>query len=391
MVTAAGTVARPASVSEAAELLRDTRGSVLFRGGGTKMAWGGRPHPPELLIETSGLQRLVEHNPADMTAVVEAGMPLSTLQERLDEAGQWLALDPPSQVEGATIGGLLATGESGPRRLRYGALRDLVIGITLVLADGTVARAGGRVIKNVAGYDLTKLMYGSLGTLGLVAEAVLRVHPIPEDSATIVAPASVDSAAAHTRRLMASPLEPSAIDWVGDPREPTGQFAARFEGSRDGVAAQVEAALDLLGRGPTEELTGSAEATWCQDLATRHRPPTGSTSAAAGTLPSQLVAIAEPLTGTVADVQLASHTALGLHTAHFIGPPAAQAQAFEQWRHAVLALGGTVLLHDRPDAVEAAVDALGPPPSPVSLLRALKAQLDPDNRCAPGRLGMWLA
>ena len=123
--TAPSTVHRPTSVDEAAAVLRDSRGRVLFRGAGTKMSWAGRPHDPDLVLETTGLDQLLEHNPADMTASVQAGMPLRALQDRLAEAGQWLALDPPTEPEGATVGGLLATGESGPRRLRYGALRDL--------------------------------------------------------------------------------------------------------------------------------------------------------------------------------------------------------------------------------------------------------------------------
>ena len=385
MAVVAGTVARPDSVAEAADLLRDTRGTLLFRGGGTKMAWAGRPDQPDLLVETAGLNRLLEHNPADMTAVVEAGMPLSTLQETLAESGQWLALDPATQVDGATIGGLLATGESGPRRLRYGALRDLVIGVTLVLADGTVAHAGGRVIKNVAGYDLTKLMYGSLGTLALIAEVVLRVHPLPESSATVVVPASASNAGEATRRLMASPLEPSAVRWVGNFRQESGQLAVRFEGSRAGVAAQTSGLADVLSLGPVEQLTGSAEADYWLSLTSS----SAATTAFAGTLPDQLRAVSEALAGD-ADNQLASHTALGLHTAHIGGTPAQQAATFERWQRAVLDLGGTVVLRDRPDEVDALVDALGPPPSAVHLLRALKSQLDPDGRCAPGRLGRWL-
>ena len=146
------TVERPTSAADAARVLKDTRGTVLFRGAGTKMDWGGRPaDDPQVLLETGGMQRLLSHNPADMTVAVESGMPLRTLQDLLAGAGQWLALDPPTEPAGATVGGLLVTGDSGPRRLRYGALRDLVIGVTLVLADGTVARAGGQVIKNVAG------------------------------------------------------------------------------------------------------------------------------------------------------------------------------------------------------------------------------------------------
>ena len=389
---AAGTVERPTSVGQAAELLRDSRGSLLFRGGGTKMSWGGRPREADLVLETGGLQRMLTHNPADMTASVEAGMPLATLQERLAEAGQWLALDPPTEAAGATVGGLLATGDSGPRRLRYGAVRDLVIGVTLVLSDGTVARAGGQVIKNVAGYDLSKLMYGSLGTLGLVAEVVLRVHPRPEASATVVVPASVPAAAARTLELLASPLEPSAVDWLGAPGGP-GRLAVRFEGSAAGVSAQTAALRELLGE-EAEQLPEPAEAAFWDEVGAAHRAEPGQSTAFAGTLPSQLAEVADALAAAAdaagAHVGLASHSALGLHTARFGGPPDAQARAFEQWRRAVLALGGTVVLRDRPEEVDAAVDPLGPPPSAAGLLRAVKSRLDPDGRCAPGRLAPWL-
>src|SRR5262249_54758451 len=153
----------------------------------------------------------------------------------------------------ATLGGLLATGESGPRRLRYGALRDLVIGVTLVLTDGTVAHAGGHVIKNVAGYDLAKLVYGSQGALGLIGGIVLRLHPPPETSATLVAGATVREAVTAVQRLFAAPLEPVAIEWLGtglgegdrDGERP-GRLALAFEGSAAGVAAQIAAAGAIL-------------------------------------------------------------------------------------------------------------------------------------------------
>ncbi len=392
------TVERPTSLGEAAEVLRDTRGTVLFRGGGTKMTWGGSlVKAPDLVLETGGLQRLIAHNPADMTAAVEAGMPLRTLQDLLAGSGQWLALDPPTESAGATLGGLLATGDSGPRRLRYGALRDLVIGVTLVLADGTVARAGGRVIKNVAGYDLSKLLYGSLGTLALVAELVLRVHPRTEASATVVVPASVSTAAATTVRLLAARLEPSAVDWIGDPRDSAdGRLAVRFEGSRAGVEAQTAALRGLLdGAGPqAEALVESDEATLWREFAAARAAGSGQSVAFAGTLPSRLTAVAQALVDAAdaADVQvrLASHSALGLHTAQFVGSPPRQVAAFDHWRRAVLALGGTVLLRDRPEPVDMLVDALGPAPPAAKLLRAIKSRLDPEGRCAPGRLGSWL-
>jgi glycolate oxidase FAD binding subunit len=394
--TASSTVRRPTSVDEAAAVLHDSRGGVLFRGAGTKMSWAGRPHDPDLVLETAALDQLLEHNPADMTASVQAGMPLRALQDRLAEAGQWLALDPPTEPDGATVGGLLATGESGPRRLRYGALRDLVIGLTLVLPDGTVAHAGGRVIKNVAGYDLSKLVSGSLGTLGLIAEVVLRLHPLPETTATVVVPSSVQEATARSLALLAGPLEPAAVDWVGDPRGggPPGRLAVRFEGTTAGVAAQTAALREQLDGATPQALADAEEAALWREYAHAHRPESGQSTAFAGTLPSRLTDVATALAGAAdaagVDVSLASHAALGLHTARFSGPPAQQAAAFEQWRREVVAVGGAVALRDRPAEVDAEIDPLGPAPSSVGLLRAVKARLDPDGRCAPGRLAPWL-
>jgi glycolate oxidase FAD binding subunit len=389
-------VERPATVSEAARILGESRGQVLFRGAGTKMRWGGRPVQPDLVLETGGMADLLGHNPADMTASVQAGMPLRTLQDRLAEAGQWLALDPPTEAGGATVGGLLATGDSGPRRLRYGALRDLVIGVTLVLPDGTVARAGGQVIKNVAGYDLSKLLYGSLGILGLVAEVVLRVHPRPAASATVVTAAPVDTATATTLELMASPLEPAAVEWTGPVGgDGPGRLAVRFEGSAAGVAAQA-GKLRQLGKPSRlswEQVEEPAEdAVWAEIAAARAADE--ETVAFAGTLPSQLTAVADALGAAAraagATATLTSSAALGLHTARLAGPVDAQAVAFDRWRQAVLAGGGTVLLRDRPTAMDEAVDPLGPAPSAVSLVRALKHELDPAGRCGTGRLGRWL-
>jgi glycolate oxidase FAD binding subunit len=211
-------VVRPTNLRQAYEIMRDARdaGQVLrFRGAGTAHDWGAPTTRTDLAVDTRGLDALITHNPGDMTASVQAGMSLRTLQERLAPAGQWLALDPARTHHGATIGGLLATADAGPRRLAYGTLRDLVIGVTVVLPDATVARSGGNVIKNVAGYDLAKLLHGSLGTLGLIAEVVLRLHPQPRSSTSVRVPADADSATRHALRLTASPLEPVAVEWDG--------------------------------------------------------------------------------------------------------------------------------------------------------------------------------
>jgi glycolate dehydrogenase FAD-binding subunit len=387
-------VERPASVAEAAEFLRENRGPLLFRGAGTKQAWGGRPVEPALVVETGQLSGVLAYNPADMTVSVGAGMPLRDLQEVLGEKGQWLALDPPSEAAGATVGGLLATGDSGPRRLRYGGLRDLVIGVTLVLADGTVAHGGGTVIKNVAGYDLPKLLYGSLGTLGLIAEVVLRLHPRPQTSGTVTLPSSVDRASELALRLLASPLEPSAVDWG---QTGGGRLAVRFEGTDAGVEAQRAAAVPLLtdDGASADWHTGSEEEALWAELTASHGPAPEATVVHVGTLPSRTTDVARTLASAGqafgVTTELASRPALGTHAARLTGPADAVAKAFESWRGELLGLGASVLLHDRPAEVDALVDALGPAPSSVALLRAVQHRLDPDGRCAPGRLGSWTA
>jgi len=171
---------RPDTVDQVAEVLRaaaaDGR-TVVPVGGRSKLTWARPPESCDLLLDLTGLDRVVEHVAGDLTVVAEAGVRLADLQAQLGRAGQLLALDPPE--EGATLGGLVSANASGPRRLRYGTTRDLLIGITVVLADGTVAHAGGKVVKNVAGYDLGKLFTGAHGTLGVVASTTWRLHPVP--------------------------------------------------------------------------------------------------------------------------------------------------------------------------------------------------------------------
>ena len=150
-------------------------------GGGTKLGWGGAGPEGAVDLETSGLDAIAEHNVGDFTAVLGAGVRLADAQAAFAAEGQMLALDPPlGAADGATVGGMIATADSGPLRHRYGGVRDLVVGMTVILSDGTIAKSGGKVIKNVAGYDLAKLFAGSFGTLGLIASVSVRLHPLPE-------------------------------------------------------------------------------------------------------------------------------------------------------------------------------------------------------------------
>jgi glycolate dehydrogenase FAD-binding subunit len=190
-------------------------------------------------LRTDRLDRVLEHEAGDLTCTVEGGVRLSALQAALAEAGQRLSLDPPGDP---TIGACLAARLSGPLSHRYGSPRDLVLGVTLVLGDGTVASSGGKVVKNVAGYDLGKLVCGSEGTLGLIARVALRLHPLPAARATLVV--ETDDTADGVRALRESQLQPSALDVLHP-----GRVAILFEGAEEAVEAQLEAARTLVGGG----------------------------------------------------------------------------------------------------------------------------------------------
>jgi glycolate dehydrogenase FAD-binding subunit len=208
-------------------------------GGGTKLAWA--PCEADVELSTAGLDRIVEHNAGDLTALLQAGVPLAHAQEAFAAAGQMFALDPPDGA--ATIGGVVATGDSGPLRHRYGAVRDLLIGATVALSDGTIARSGGKVIKNVAGYDLAKLVAGSFGTLGVILEVAVRLHPIPRSRATAVFETDdPDELGRRVLELSHAPLELEALDvrWQGG----QGAVLARFAGARAAErASSVDGAL----------------------------------------------------------------------------------------------------------------------------------------------------
>ncbi len=364
---------------------------VSIRAGGTKQDWGPPLAPaPDLVVDTTGLDALVAHNAGDLTAVVGAGMALSRLQERLAGAGQWLALDPPSQPRGATVGGLLATGEAGPRRHRYGSLRDLVIGVTMVLPDGTVARSGGQVIKNVAGYDLAKLLCGSQGTLALVTEVSLRLHPLDAHSATVRIPATPTEATPLVVGLLAAPVVASALDWAG------GALWVRIEGSAGGVRSQVEEVRSLAAEGsaPSAVLEGEEEARAWEELARIEAGEEGDTLAVATSLPSQLAEVAEASDRAAGEVgvaaDLVSRAGLGLHTARLRAEDlGAHAGFISAWRRAVQRLGGTVVVRRHPPGLEEVADLLGPPPSAVEVMGRVKDQMDPGHRLGRGRFSPW--
>jgi glycolate oxidase FAD binding subunit len=361
---------RPTDLGELRDAVLDTAGPLAVTGAGTAAGWAGALGPVSTTLDTTGLAGVVVHNPGDMTVAVRAGTPLRALQDELAGHGQHVCFDAARVTDGATVGGLVATADAGPSALVFGSLRDLVIGITVVLADGSVARSGGHVIKNVAGYDLAKLMHGSYGAFGVLAEVVLRLHPVPKGSATIAVPCPLDDAATLAARVLGGPYEPAALEWVDDEG---GTLLVRLDGTRDALPARVERLRELLGSAASQ--TGA-------DAWERHaavvRGPAGSAVLRIGTRPSLLPGV---LGGLPARAVAAG---LGTGVATVALPPEAVADA-----HAVVhAAGGTSVLRGRPAG--AAPPAWGPPPSALAVLTALKTELDPEGRFGPGRFAPWM-
>ncbi len=254
-------VAAPSGTDEASALLAAAAEhdlAVVPRGSGTRVGWGAPPRRCDLIIETQRLNQVLEHAAGDLVVRVQAGVTLGQLAGVLGAAGQQLALDPPPALASAngsaggspTIGGMLATGTAGPRRLRYGTPRDLVIGITVVRPPGTVAKSGGKVVKNVAGYDLGKLYAGSYGTLGLITEAVFRLHPVPAAAMFVTAGFADTAAASHAVTAAAgTDLAPVAVELDRPGRDGLVRVAVLLEGDPAGVAERSALLRDVLGAG----------------------------------------------------------------------------------------------------------------------------------------------
>ncbi|MEU6854284.1 FAD-binding oxidoreductase [Actinacidiphila alni] len=367
--TVAGTVATdavaPATAAEVAEVLRSTTGTVVPVGAGTKTGWAAPPTSCDLLLRTTGLDRIVEHAPGDLVVVAEAGVPLARLQQRLAEHGQMLALDPPEA--GATLGGIVSANASGPRRLRYGTARDLLIGVTVVLADGTVARSGGKVVKNVAGYDLGKLYTGAHGALGVLVSTTWRLHPLPPVTGAVTVPVPDAAHAGRYAALLArSTLTPTAVELNWSDR--AGELTALFESSAASVRAQTRAAIALLGAGRAAD----APPPW---FGVR---PAGALVLRLAyepfALPRVLEALPDGATGTAS-----ACTGVG----YFAVPADSDLAAL---RAAIAPYDGSAVVLAADDAPRAALDHWGPVGDAFGLMTRVKDRFDPERRLSPGRL-----
>ena len=359
-------------------MLRDAaaRGlSVVPSGRGTKLTWGMPPTSADVLLDLSGLDQVLDHQPGDLITEVQAGTPLADLQQVVGGAGQRLVVD--EMVPGTTVGGMVAAHTSGPQRMLAGTARDLLIGITVVRADGVIAKAGGRVVKNVAGYDVGKLMIGSFGTLAVITSAIFRLHPVPEAHRWVGAPVA-DAAEAHrlAHAAIHSQAVPGAVevDLAADGR---GTVTVLLGGRAEAVEQRAGTVRDLLGAAASvaeEAPDGWASYPWSA----------GETALKLTCALSGLRDVLAAATAAGAAVRGSAGTGV-LYAALPADVPVDRVDdAVRRLRLTCAQAGGSLVVVDAPAAVKQAVDVWGPVPA-LDLMRRVKDQFDPDHRLSPGR------
>ncbi len=374
---------------------------VAAWGGGTAAAVGTPSRRGGLVLGLARMARLVEHEPGDLTATAEAGFTIAALQSALRRHGQWLSLDP-AEPERATLGGVIAANASGPRRHLYGTARDLLIGVTVVTGEGAIVRGGGKVVKNVAGYDLPKLFVGSYGTLGIIVEVTVKLRPVPDDERLVaVRFERVKDAGAAARAVMGSDLIPSALDLLDAESSralglgPTPALVIGFDGLPEQVAWQCEELGRLVapfgGQSPT-----TLEPEMWPRLAAAPRAAFESPMALMRltVLPATVAETIEQGTNAARQRGLVSawsaHAGVGVLTAALFSPrqqsePGPIAAVLAEWRSMARAAGGHANLVWAPLAVKAEVPVWDDAGAAGRIMARIKAELDPLNILNPGR------
>ncbi|WP_164929187.1 FAD-binding oxidoreductase [Gloeobacter violaceus] len=378
----------PASLAEVMTCAHRERWRVLPAGRGSKLGWGALPRAVDLLVSTARLNRLVEHAAGDLTVTAEAGIGFAVLQEKLAKANQFLALDP-AYPEQASLGGVLSTADSGPLRHRYGGGRDMCLGISVVRADGKMVKAGGRVVKNVAGYDLMKLFTGAFGTLGIVSELTFRLHPLPEAWRTVVlsAPTAEDLSRAAAS-LLASALTPLAVEIVDE-----GTLAGLGLGDKSGLIVRfggIEASVGeqsarLLALAPAlspQVLEGQEEGRLWEQLRSyfwRTATPEA-VVCKLGMPPARAVAALGRACERGAHVCVRGGNGIGI--VRWEAPNAAAVVAVRDFCRAE---GGYLTILEAPAALKDALDVWDIAPGTAALMGRLRRQFDPEQifACRP--------
>lgn len=376
-----GAVVKPASTDEVAGAMRVAAGfglRVLVRGAGTKLDWGNPPEAVDLIVDLSEMTGVIEHESDDLVARVKAGTPLHRLAREISTAGQRFPLD--EVVPGSTVGGVVATGLSGPGRFLHGAVRDLVLGATVVRADGVVAHVGSKVVKNVAGYDLSKLFTGSYGTLGALTELTLKLKPIPAARRFVVAsfPGPADLARPFFA-VLASQSVPTAIELERPGPDGALQLGVLIEGRPGPVEQRAADVAALLG---PSTISAEAPAGWGQ----LPGPVTLKVTAALSGLPALVERAGALARENDVTARLAGSAGSGVL---FLGLPADVAPetlkaVLEGLRTFCGRVGGHATVLRGPASLKSAVDVWGPVPG-IELMRRVKEKFDPGRRLSPGR------
>jgi glycolate oxidase FAD binding subunit len=395
----------PASIEEVAAVIglaAEAALPVTPWGGGTAASVGMPAARAGLVVGLSRLNRLVEHEPGDLTATVEAGVTVEALQAALRSRGQWLSLDPPD-AERATVGGVLSTNASGPRRHLYGTARDLLIGVTVVTAEGAVVKGGGKVVKNVAGYDLPKLFIGSYGTLGIIVEATVKLRPLPDDERLVgVSFDRLKDAGTAVRALMASDLIPNAVellDAIAGSALLGGSVGAAlivgFDGLPDQIEWQCAELARLAGACGGREARPLPRDAWPRlAAAVRAAFPATTAVMAFGVLPTEVAELmehgAEVARARGMRSAWTAHAGVGVVGAALVSDrepqePGPVAAVVSEWRQMARTGGGHATLEWAPLAVKAQVPVWDDPGAAGRIMQRIKAQLDPNNLLNPGR------
>jgi len=361
---------------------------VMVVGGRTKQGWGAPATSIDLMLSTARLNRVVEHRHGDLTATVEAGATLASVNRELARHRQWLPWDPPWS-DRATIGGIVATNDTGPRRHGYGTPRDGIIGVAMVRADGELAKSGGIVVKNVAGYDVSRLVTGSFGCLGVIVTATFKVLPIVGASRTVAIELdTLESAESVVRSLSMSALTPTAIELVTATDQ--SRLLVRFESVEEASVQQSQQACSLVGSfGQTKILTGEDEAILWREHAMHWSEEADATLIKLSCAPAELFEMLKLLRTASAEHGLecaaAGRAGLGVVDVRLDGSIGAQVRMIQHLRQQLTIGRGSVVVRNGSVALRRKIDTWGEIGSGLRVMKAVKSRFDPDNRLSPGR------
>jgi len=394
-------------VSEIMKLASKESLSVIPMGAGTKSSLGNKPENYDLVLSTKNLNRIIEHGASDLVATTECGISVKSFQTELNKKNQFLALDPPYVNQGATVGGIIATNDSGPERLRYGTAREFLIGIKVVKADGSIFKGGSKVVKNVAGYDLPKLYVGSLGTLGIIVEATFRLYPVPEYSETYIASfSSLEKCQESVLKLLNSDLVLTSLELLNpdltglisdsndlDINEGCYSLLVGIRNVEKAVRDQIDTVKTICDENSGSGLLVNGEKEsqlWdsVRDFAQTSIKTTG-VVCKSGILVTQIPKLLDSIQRLSNEysvkIYVSTRAGNGISLIAIEGKAESVKPAIENLRNFLSSIGGTLILQEAPLEIKQGFDVWGDIGSGLGIMKRIKSNYDPDNILNPGR------